>query len=231
MDSNIRTIINYNTWERRNNFEFFKQYLNPFITITSEADCTEALQRSKETGTSFFLRYLYAILRAVNEIPELRYRIEKSEDDSHKEIIVLYKTISVITPIRVGENGRFHSVKIPYNKNFGKFYKTAREIIADIPAETDPYAAENEMKSGANKFLDIVLVSAIPELYFTSVTCTQHHRNGADKPLINVGKAVPKEGRMVMPVAVSFHHGLADGYHIALFFDKVNAYLKETAAV
>ena len=120
-------------------------------------------------------------------------------------------------------------MRIPSQQPFREFCETARQIIADIPAETDPYAAENQIRSGARKFQDVVLISAIPELYFTSVTCTQHHRYGADKPLINVGKAVPREGRMVMPVAISFHHGLADGYHIARFFDKVNAYLQDPA--
>jgi len=44
--------------------------------------------------------------------------------------------------------------------------------------------------------------------------------------LINVGKAVLKEGKMMMPVAISFHHGLCDGYHISRFFNLVEEYLR-----
>ena len=46
------------------------------------------------------------------------------------------------------------------------------------------------------------------------------------KQEINVGKAVLKEGKMMMPVAIAFHHGLCDGYHISKFFKSVEEYLK-----
>lgn len=215
MDANTRIIINYNTWERRDNFEFFKDFLNPAWSVTCNVECTSAFAKAKKEKSSFFIKYLYAILRAVNEIPELRYRIETVEnpdDTNHKgmdnNIIVLYKKVSVITPISTGDNGKFHSVNIPYYKSFEKFEKNALEIINNLPAQTHPYAAENKVNGEKHKFMDMVLVAANPNLDFSSMTCTQATRHGSEKPLINVGKATEKEGKMYIPIFISVHHGL-----------------------
>lgn len=224
MDTNTRIIINLNTWERKQNYEFFKGFLNPQYSITSEVDCTEAYLKSKAEKSSFFVKYLYAVLKAVNEVPELCYRIEQMEGE---EVVVLYKKISIITPIRVGENGKFHSISIPYHKTFEKFVKAYEAILAAIPKEDcDPYAAEKKLQKEA-AFSDQVLLSALPDLYYTSMTFTQHHRHGSDKPLINVGKAIERNGRRIMPIAICCHHGLCDGYHLSLFFNKVQETLNQ----
>lgn len=222
METNTRTIINYNTWERRLNFEFFKSYLNPNWSVTCEVECTEAYENSKKEKSSFFLKYLYAILMAANEIPELRYRIEK--DENNQDIIVLYKHISVITPIAVGDNGRFHSVNIPYEKDFRKFCKKAVAIISAIPQQTDPYAAEKALSGNRQ---DIILVAANPRLGFSSMSATQAGAGGTKKPLLNVGKAVRREGKIYIPIFITVHHGLCDGYHISLFYENVEKYLKQ----
>lgn len=221
METNTRIIINYNTWKRRENYEFFKDFLNPSWSVTCDVDCTEAYKRAKSEKSSFFLKYLYAILRAANEVEEMRYRVEKVENN---EVIVLYKNVSVITPIAVGKEGRFHSVNIPYNKNFEKFSKTATEIIKSIPEEINPYAAENAAKRN-HGFMDMILVASNPGLAFTSMTCTQSCRQGSEKPLINVGKMKEREGRLYIPVFTSVHHGLCDGHHITQFYDKISEYL------
>ena len=104
----MKHIINIDTWERKDNYNFFRGFANSWIAITSEADCTEAFARAKAQGHSFFLYYLYAITRAVNEIKELRYRWDKNGQ------VVYHDTVDVITPIAVP--GRtFYTVRIPYH--------------------------------------------------------------------------------------------------------------------
>ena len=72
----MKHIIDIETWERKSNYEFFKSLQDPAISITSEVECGGAKARAKAAGQSFFLHYLYAVLRAVNEIPEFRFRID-----------------------------------------------------------------------------------------------------------------------------------------------------------
>lgn len=212
----MRHIVDLMTWERRDNFGYFKDFLNPFICVTSEVCCGQSREKAKEQGQSYFLTYLHAILTAVNEVRELRYRVEPDG-------IVWYDEVDVLAPIRINKNGKFFTVRIPYHQNFETFYQNAQQIIQNIPEDGDPYDAENN--DFENSCFNVILVSAIPDFYFTAITSTQKHRNGSDYPLLTVGKAVEREGRLVMPIAIAVHHGFVDGFHISDFFHRVEAYL------
>ena len=213
----MKHIIDINTWERKENYEFFLGFQNPTISITSEVECAGAKARAKAAGESFFLHYLYAVLRAVNEIPEFRFRIDAEGR------VVYFDHVDMLTPIKVKENGRFFTIRLPWNTDLQTFYTTAKAIINDIDPNGNPYDME---KVGGKDLLDVILLSATPDLYFTSLTCTQEHRHGSNYPLMNAGKAILKEGKLVMPIAMTIHHGFIDGHHLSLFYKKVEKFLK-----
>ena len=213
----MKHIIDINTWERKENYEFFLGFQNPTISITSEVECAGAKARAKAADESFFLHYLYAVLRAVNEIPEFRFRIDAEGR------VVYFDHVDMLTPIKVKENGRFFTIRLPWNTDFQTFYTTAKAIINDIDPNGNPYDME---KVGGKDLLDVILLSATPDLYFTSLTCTQEHRHGSNYPLMNAGKAILKEGKLVMPIAMTIHHGFIDGHHLSLFYKKVEEWLQ-----
>lgn len=206
------------TWERRDNFNFFRTFSNPSVSITSEVACGGAKARAKAAGESFFLHYLYAILRAANEIKEFRYRIDAQDR------VVLYDWVDVMIPVKVNESGKFLSVRIPYDADFGTFYRQAKELIDGVSPDADPYA--NEKGRNEDTEFNLVNISALPDLYFTAAVTAQQHRNGNDYPLMTVGKAVMREGQLIMPISLSVHHGFVDGYHISLFFKTIEELLK-----
>ena len=214
----MKQIIDIETWERKENFNFFRRFQNPQLSITSEVECGGAKKRAKEAHQSFFLHYLYAVLRAANEIPELRYRIDPEGR------VVLYDQIDILSPIKIKENGKFFTIRFPYHEDFETFYQEARKIIDSIPEDGDPYAAENG--EVANGDYGLILLSATPDLYFTSITGTQEKQSGNNYPLLNAGKAIIKKGKLVMPIAMTIHHGFVDGHHLSLFYRKVEELLK-----
>ena len=214
----MKHIIHIDTWERKDNYNFFRGFANSWIAITSEADCTEAYARAKAQGHSFFLYYLYAITKAVNEIKELRYRWDKNGQ------VVYHDTVDVISPIAV-PGKTFYTVRIPYQEDFNAFYAEARRIVTSIPADGDPYGTDKQIADQGD--FDVFLLSATPKLYFTSVTYTQQSvGHPLDYPLMNAGKAIRRDGRLYMPIALTASHAFADGAHISLFFEKVEQYLK-----
>ena len=214
----MKQIIDIETWERKENFNFFRRFQNPQLSITSEVECGGAKKRAKEAHQSFFLHYLYAVLRAANEIPELRYRIDPEGR------VVLYDQIDILSPIKIKENGKFFTIRFPYHEDFETFYQEARKIIDSVPENGDPYAAENG--EVANGDYGLILLSATPDLYFTSITGTQEKQSGNNYPLLNAGKAIIKKGKLVMPIAMTIHHGFVDGHHLSLFYRKVEELLK-----
>lgn len=50
----MKHIIDIDTWERRDNYNFFRTFHNSWISITSEVECGEALAAAKASGRSFF---------------------------------------------------------------------------------------------------------------------------------------------------------------------------------
>ena len=201
----MKQIIDIENWERKENFNFFRHFQNPQLSITSEVECGGAKQRAKAAGQSFFLHYLYAVLRAANEIPEFRYRIDTEGR------VVLYDTIDMLSPIKIKENGKFFTTRFPYHNDFDTFYREAKMIIEAIPEDGD---------------YGLMLLSATPDLYFTSITGTQEKKSGNNYPLLNAGKAIVREGKLVMPIAMTIHHGFIDGHHLSLFHKKVEEFLK-----
>ncbi len=217
----MKHIIDIDTWERKDNYNFFRGFANSWIAVTGEADCTEAYASAKTKGKSFFLYYLYAILRSVNEIKELRYRWDKNGQ------VVYHDTVDVISPIAV-PGKTFYTVRIPYHKDFCTFYEKARQIVTSIPEDGDPYGTDKQIASQGD--FDVFLLSATPKLYFTSITYTQQSvGHPLDYPLMNAGKAITRAGRLYMPIALTVSHAFVDGAHISLFFEKVEQILREIA--
>ena len=66
--------IDINNWKRKEHFDFFSQFDEPFFGLVTEIDCTIAYKTTKENNYSFFAYYLHKSLIAVNGIEEFRYR-------------------------------------------------------------------------------------------------------------------------------------------------------------
>lgn len=209
--------IDLSKWERRDNWRFMKEFANSWYSITTEVDCTEALETSKREGTSFFIKYLYAMLRATNEVREFGYRPDG-------EGVCWFDSIGATVPVAV-EGGTFYTVLIPYIEDYEIFYSKVKEIITNIPEDGDPYGVNRDLIERGET--GVVNISATPKLYFTGITYTFHKPGlGSDWPLMNVGKAVRKEGRWVMPIGLYVDHCFVDGGNLAEFADKVQRYLQ-----
>lgn len=218
----MRKIVDLDNWDRKSNYMFFKDFLNPSFSVTSEVECGELFAAAKENKFSFFLAYAHSILKASNSIKELRYRYDEVTSQ-----VYLYDKLELLSPIQVNDEGKFFTVRLPFEPDFKVFHDQAKAIINAIPKENDPYNAE--LNPDTDK-LGLILISATPKLYFTSITTTQKARHGSDYPLINVGKMVMREGRQVMPVAITASHSFVDGFHISLFYERIEANMKQIVA-
>ena len=49
--------IDLATWNRKEHFEFFSKFEEPFFGTTIQFDCTKAYHKAKELGVSFFVYY------------------------------------------------------------------------------------------------------------------------------------------------------------------------------
>ena len=88
----IEKIIDIATWNRKEHFEHFSAFDDPFFGVTVHVDCTRSYQEAKDKGVSFSLLLLHRIITAASKVEEFRYRIEGASpiiarylDDAEKE--------------------------------------------------------------------------------------------------------------------------------------------------
>ncbi|MAF78927.1 MAG: hypothetical protein CME60_12255 [Halobacteriovoraceae bacterium] len=67
--------VDIENWSRRQQFEFFLKFTEPFFGITFDLTITNFFNKTKESGDSIFIGYIFNILKAMNEIDELKMRI------------------------------------------------------------------------------------------------------------------------------------------------------------
>lgn len=79
-------IIDIESWNRKEHFEFFSKMASPYFGIVTEVDCTNAYDFAKENAISFFAHYLHKSMIAINSVDELKYRIVEDKVVSFDKI-------------------------------------------------------------------------------------------------------------------------------------------------
>lgn len=201
----MKTLLNIDNWPRKEHFEFFRKFEEPFFGATVEIDCTKAYQTAKELNTSFFIYYLHKTLVAVNSIECFRYRI--SEDQ-----IFVYDQINASATIS-REDGSFGFSLVKYDSHFETFNQIALAEIERV---------KNTSGLFTRSFDDDNLIhfSAIPWVNFTSLSHARSFTFPDSCPKISFGKMMLQEnGKRTMTMSVHVHHGLMDGFHLGQFVD------------
>jgi chloramphenicol O-acetyltransferase type A len=211
----MKKFIDIANWNRREHFDYFAQFEEPFHGIVVNLDCTVLYRRAKIHGDPFFLRYLHASLRAVNANAPFRYRIENNQ-------VVDYDTIHTSTTITRADH-TYGFCPIPFQENFQQFSVDARHAMQLIKDTSGLCASAEEQ-------LDVIHFSTLPWIQFTGLSHARFFKGKDSVPKISVGKCFQDGDRLMMPMAIYVHHGLADGYHVHAFIDTLQAIFNEDAA-
>jgi chloramphenicol O-acetyltransferase type A len=201
----MKTLLDLDSWNRKEHFLFFKQMQEPFFGVTINIDCTKAYTASKALGTSFFIYYLHKTLVAVNAFESFRYRIENTHIYKHDRIDAS-ATIS-------RADGTFGFSLIEYHPDYSIFEETAKTEIERIQNTTGLFTREFKEDN-------VIHFSAIPWLNFTSLSHARSMTYPDSCPKISFGKViVSEEGNRIMPMSIHVHHGLMDAMHVGQMTD------------
>ena len=200
-------LLNINTWNRREHFEFFNRFDEPFFGITAELDFTKGYDFCKANSIPFFLYYHYQSILAVNKIEEFRYRIKEEE-------ILIYDPIHVTATISRTDN-TFSFSFIPFTESFEEFCDMAKMEIEKIRKISGLGLTEDTGR------LDVIHFSTVPWISFTGVTHARNFKVKDSIPKITFGKYFRKNDKIYMPISVNVHHGLMDGYHVGKYLQLV----------
>ncbi|TBW30022.1 chloramphenicol acetyltransferase [Gramella sp. KN1008] len=198
--------IDYKNWNRKEHFEFFSKYDNPFFGIVTEVDCTEAFALARKNNFSFFAWYLHRSLLAVNRTPELKLRLVDGK-------VMSFDEIHAATTIG-REDGTFGFSHVNFSENFEEFSDELKLQIDAVKNSTGLRVGENSER------LDVVHYSTLPWFRITGVSHAKNHNSGESVPKITFGKSFLDGATRKMGVSVEAHHGLVDGIHIARFMEE-----------
>lgn len=206
-------IIDIDNWNRKEHFNFFSQYDEPFFGIVSEIDCSLAYKFVKKNNLSFFSYYLYKSLIAVNKIEEFRYRI-------NNENVVIYDAIHASSTIG-RKDGTFAFSFVEYNSDFGQFDHNLKKEIEAVQN------SKGLRFDGGSIRNDIIHYSSLPWSKFTGLTHARHFKTVDSVPKITFGKIFERSGTSIMNISINAHHGLVDGLHVSKFLDLFQELMNE----
>lgn len=197
-------ILDIEKWSRKDHFLFFSKFEEPFFGITVRVNCTKAYNTSKSIGSSFFLYYLHASLKAANSIEAFKYRIKNGQ-------VLIYDKINA-SPTINRDNGTFGFSYMDYLEDFKEFEKSAKIEIEKVRNTTglDPAG------SGDN----VIHFSSIPWIDFTSISHARSFSFPDSCPKISFGQVIESEGIKTMPVSIHVHHALMDAHHVGQFIEE-----------
>lgn len=196
-------IIDLKSWPRKDTFEFFKSYQDPQFNICVNVTITETYQVLQTQGISKFLAMLWLITDAANSVSEIRCRIRGKSVVEHKWVHPSFTWLN--------EDNTLTFCQAEYTGDVQRFFESAENSIAGV--EPNPIVADQQ---GSD---DVLYVSCVPWVKFTSISHPFKIDDTRSIPRITWGKYFQENSQWVMPVSIQLHHGLADGYHIGLFFN------------
>lgn len=77
---------------RKDHFDFYRGFANPSFNLCVPVEAQRLYECAKDRGVSFFQLALFALVRAANEVPQLKQRL--LGDD-----IIEYDQLAVMTPV------------------------------------------------------------------------------------------------------------------------------------
>ena len=202
--------LDVTNWARRDLFEFFRGYDNPYFNVCTRLDVTRLLAL-RRPGVSVSLTYHYFALRIANEIEPFRYRLRDDRVLVHE---VIHGGTTVLLP-----NESFAFAYFSYEEDFGKFIGAAQHAVNIVRSGDDVFRPQ----AGD----DMIHFTTLPWVSFTSFSHARNWGPGDSVPKIAFGKFTKENERILLPISVEVHHALMDGLHVGRFLTQLEEALGE----
>lgn len=203
-------VIDMSADPRSEQFRYFRTMANPYAAVTANCDISHLREVTQENCWPFFLTVLYCAINAANDVPELRRRI------CGDQVVEFEHCLSSHTVAL--ENGSYCYCTLDCQKPFAEYLPYAQAEVARAKAEPNLSDGEDAAR--------LFFVSSLPWLSFTAVSLPVP--NPPDSNVrITFGKFFEQNERVLLPVNLTVNHALADGIHMARFFQNLDRRIAE----
>jgi chloramphenicol O-acetyltransferase type A len=205
------TLVDFKTWPRAAQYQWFRTYDRPHYATTSRLDVTHLIGRRAVDDLSIYRASLFAIGAGLHAVPELLMRFRGDKVVRHTSIDL---SMPVPTP-----NGSFNYAYVPYVADFADFDPQTETILRKTAQSNDL----NPVGAGTD---NVAFLSCLPWLDYTSINNAMPHKDDCI-PRVSWGKYVPEGDRWKMAMTLEVHHALVDGAHVGAFFAAVQKTLDQ----
>lgn len=206
------SVIDFENWHRKDLYlQYTQRWTTCSFTFNAEVDVTEVVSALNIMQKKKAPAMLYAVTRALNDQENFRMQMVEGKLGSWNVIHPMYPVLNRNKDIT------FHMTH--YQVHFSAFY--------------EEYLQEQKRNAGCELAMaqqmpqNVYSISILPDLSFTG--CAFDLKNPKDylSPVVFLGRFTEKEERLIMPVSITCNHAAADGYHVSLFFKKLQELLND----
>lgn len=149
-------VIDYESWPRREKYEFFCAADQPFYNLGYRLDVTNAYSFAKKNGVSFYMVLTYLVTKAINSVEAFRCaRLDG-------QLVLFDELMPSFTDLKPGSDS-FHIVTMPAGDDILAFCREAKRRSLAQDCFIDP------SMEGQN----LIYISCVPWL---DITAMSHER-------------------------------------------------------
>src|SRR5215203_2609396 len=179
-------LVDIENWNRKESYEYFKNFPDPFFNLTANLDVTELYRFCKDKNLSFSLAGLFYSLQTVNEIRELKIRLK---DEQLVEFETIHATMTIAQP-----DETFSFCYFEMQEDVFDFDEAGRAAIEKY-TRLKTFAVERER-------VDLIYCSVIPWVSFTSFKHASRLNNKFTIPRLVWGKMFDDGEKKKLPHSV-----------------------------
>ena len=198
------------TWPRAAEFRFFSMNAAMEISATVTVDVTHLREICRERNVKFTPVFLWLVTDCVNRQKEFRMGMKDDVPGFFDEIHPLFPA--------------FHEDDKSIS-NLWVAYQPFPAFLAEYTRIVETYGDVRRFFARRDAFIpeNTFVTSMIPWLNFTHFSAHRLGNTPHYTPLVEWGKFTETNGKTTLPVSFTVHHAAADGYHIAKFFEDLQA--------
>lgn len=196
------------TWPRRDYFYYFTKIQPLAYSVTVRLDITETLAWCHKETIKFNAVYLYLVCRLIMDYPEFRMAQVNQQ-------LIEYEVLHPSYSLFHEEDHTISNMWTTFVPDFSIFYENYCQDQKRFGSQ--PGALVKENPSVAN----LIAVGMIPWLDFTNYTPLPQTPLTSFTPIIQAGGYTVAKDKTSLPLSMTVHHAVADGYHVSHFLNKL----------
>ena len=202
------TLIDPNTWERKEYFDHYFSKVPCTYSMTTRLDITKI----RKAGMKLYPTMLYALTKTVNHHREFRVALDENGRLGYYDRLLPCYT--VFHP----DTETFSNLWTDYAEEYSAFCQAYEE-------DRRRFGSRQGMTAKPGMPANCFTVSMIPWTSFDGFHLNLQKGYDYLLPIFTMGKFYEEQGKCLLPLAIQVHHAVCDGFHVCRFVNELQDWL------